>query len=59
MGYLCLALAGGHVLVMGISGWLEPAGWHGRLPPISMLAFFAVAFALLVKMLGIGSRKSG
>ena len=54
MGYLCLALAGAHVLVMGFAGWLKPAGWHGHLPPISLVAFIVVLIALLVK---IGSSK--
>ena len=52
MGYLCMALAGGHVLVMGLSGWFAPAGWHGYLPPISLVAFIVLLFALLVKALG-------
>ena len=51
MGYICLALAGGHVLVMGLAGWLKPGGWHGHLPPISLVAFIVVLVALLVKML--------
>ena len=51
MGYLCLALAGGHVVVMGLPGWLKPAGWHGYLPPISLVAFIVILFALLMKAL--------
>ena len=51
MGYLSLALAGGHTLTMGISGWLTPTGWPGGLPPISMVAFVAAMIPLLVKML--------
>lgn len=51
MGYSCLALVGGHVLVMGFVGWLQPAGWHGLLPPISLIAFIAALITLLVKML--------
>ena len=51
MGYFSLALAGGHVLVMGFSGWLAPAGWPGSLPPISLVAFAAAAIPLLVKLL--------
>ena len=53
MGYLCLALAAGHVLVMGWSGWLKPAGWPGSLPPISMVGFAAALVPLLVKLLGV------
>ena len=52
MGYLCLTFAGGHVLVMGLDGWLKPGGWHGALPPISLVAFIVVLMALLVKTLG-------
>lgn len=51
MGYACLALCAGHVLVMGLSGWFKPAGWPAYLPPISMVAFIAAMFPLLVKML--------
>ncbi len=58
MGYLCLALAAGHVLVMGLSGWLAPAGWPGGLPPISMLAFFAAALPILVKLLWGNTKRS-
>lgn len=50
-GYLALALLGGHVLVMGISGWLDPDGWPGSLPPISMVAFIAGMAPLMVKLL--------
>ena len=59
MGYFCLALVAGHVLVMGFAGWLKPAGWHGYLPPISLVALIAAAVPLLVKMLGIGSSGPG
>jgi len=51
MGYLSLLLAAGHVLVMGLSGWLAPAGWHASLPPISLLAFIAAIIPVLFKLL--------
>ena len=51
MGYCALTLAAGHVLVMGFSGWLSPAGWPGILPPVSLLAFIAAVIPLLVKLL--------
>ena len=54
MGYFCLVLVGGHVLVMGISGWLSPSTWSGYLPPISLVGFIVAAIPLLVKMLGNG-----
>jgi hypothetical protein len=50
-----LLLGGVHVLFMGYSGWLSPAGWHGGLPPISLVAF--VVF-VLVKFLRPGAARS-
>lgn len=57
MGYLSLALAGGHTLVMGFSGWLEPSSWPGSMPPISMVAFVAAMVPLLVKLLWTATPK--
>jgi hypothetical protein len=34
-----LLLGGVHVFFMGFEGWLRPAGWHGGMPPISLVAF--------------------
>jgi hypothetical protein len=51
MGYFSLLLAAGHVLVMGLSGWFEPGGWPGSLPPISLVAFIAALIPLLVRLL--------
>lgn len=57
MGYICLFLAGGHVLVMGIAGWLKPAGWHGYLPPISLVAFVVILIVILEKAMKSGVGK--
>lgn len=51
MGYVCLALVAGHVLVMGLSGWFAPHGWPGYLPPISLLGFIVAMAPLLVKLM--------
>jgi hypothetical protein len=40
--YLFLAL---HLLFLGLPGWLNPADWHGYLPPISMLCLLLCIFA--------------
>ena len=48
-GYLALALVVVHLVVLGYKGWLEPAGWNGGLPPISLLAVVAAALPLVVK----------
>lgn len=50
MGYICLTLTAGHVLTMGLAGWLKPSAWHGYLPPISLVAFIAILVVLLVKL---------
>jgi hypothetical protein len=50
MGYFSVALAAGHVLVMGFRGWLAPEGWHGGLPPVSLVAFIGAAVPLLLKL---------
>jgi DMSO/TMAO reductase YedYZ heme-binding membrane subunit len=50
MGYLSLLLVAGHVLVMGVSGWLAPSGWHGGLPPVSLVAFIGASVPLLLKL---------
>jgi len=34
-----LLLGGVHVFFMGFEGWLEPSGWHGGIPPVSLVAF--------------------
>lgn len=50
LGYFSLLLAAGHVLVMGLSGWLAPTHWPGSMPPISLVAFIAAAVPLLIKL---------
>lgn len=40
-----LLLTAGHVLMLGLRGWLTPGKWHGGLPPITLLAFLAAGGA--------------
>lgn len=47
-----LVLGGLHLFFMGYQGWMNPAGWHGRLPPISLVAFSFFAIGYLVNLLG-------
>ncbi len=49
-GYLGLILIFFHVFVMGLAGWLKPAGWPGGLLPISLVAAIVIALALLLKI---------
>ena len=45
-------LGGAHLLFMGYEGWLKPGGWHGGLPPISLVAFAIFAMAYVVNLFG-------
>ena len=47
-----LVLGGLHLFFMGYEGWLKPAGWHGGLPPISLVAFTFFAVGYLINVLG-------
>ncbi len=47
LGYVALALVLAHLVVLGLKGWLAPSGWHGGLPPISLLAALAALTPLL------------
>ena len=41
-------LVSGHLLAMGLSGWLTPEKWYGGLPPISLLCFIATTIAAVL-----------
>jgi hypothetical protein len=45
-------LGGVHLLFMGYEGWMKPGGWHGGLPPISLVAFAVFAMAYVVNLFG-------
>ncbi len=47
-----LLLGAMHLFFMGYTGWLKPAGWHGGLPPISLVAFAFFAIGYVVNLLG-------
>jgi len=48
-GYVALALVVVHLVVLGLKGWLAPKGWHGGLPPISLLAVLVALVPLFVR----------
>ena len=50
IGYLGLATAAGHVLVMGLPGWLHPADWPAGMPPITALAFVVAIVPLVLRV---------
>ena len=45
-------LGGAHLLFMGYEGWLKPGGWHGGLPPISLVAFAVFVVVYVVNLFG-------
>jgi hypothetical protein len=47
-----LLLGAMHLLFMGYEGWLKPAGWHGGLPPISLVAFTFFAVGYVINLFG-------
>ena len=49
---VALTLGGVHVFFMGYEGWLAPAGWHGGIPPVSLVAFSCFVVMYVVNILG-------
>ena len=52
--FMLIALLFGifHIFFMGYEGWLNPSGWHGGLPPISLVAFAFCTVGYIVNLLG-------
>jgi hypothetical protein len=50
---LCALLLGAaHIFFMGYEGWLKVEGWHGGLPPISLVAFAIFVVGYILNLLG-------
>jgi len=49
---VALTLGGVHLFFMGYEGWLAPAGWHGGIPPVSLVAFSCFVAMYIVNLLG-------
>jgi len=47
-----LLLGAAHLFFMGYEGWLNPGGWHGGMPPISLVAFSIFTVGYVVNLLG-------
>ena len=41
-----------HLFFMGYEGWLKPDGWHGGIPPVSLVAFAFFAVSYVANLLG-------
>ncbi len=49
---VAMILGGVHLFFMGYKGWLNPSGWHGGLPPISLVAMVFFVTGYIVNVLG-------
>lgn len=49
---LAMFMAGAHLFFMGFEGWLKPEGWHGGLPPISLVAFSFFVIGFVINLFG-------
>jgi DMSO/TMAO reductase YedYZ heme-binding membrane subunit len=47
-----MTLGAAHLFFMGYKGWLNPSGWHGGLPPISLVSFAFFVLGYVINLLG-------
>ena len=47
-----MLLGAAHIFFMGYEGWLNPSGWHGGMPPVSLVAFVFFAVGYVVNLFG-------
>ena len=47
-----MLLGAAHLIFMGYEGWLNPASWHGGIPPISLVAFVVFFVGYAANLLG-------
>jgi hypothetical protein len=52
--FLIVALLFGalHITFMGYEGWLKPEGWHGGLPPVSLVAIIIFMVFYIANLFG-------
>ena len=49
---VAMTLGAAHLFFMGYEGWLDPAGWQGGIPPISLVAFVFFVTGYVINLLG-------
>jgi len=49
---VAMLLGAAHLFFMGYKGWLNLSGWHGGLPPISLVAFVFFAVGYVINLFG-------
>jgi len=53
LGYIGLLLVLGHVITLGITGWLDKTEWPGNLVPISLISSNFILIILLLKIFSL------
>ncbi|MEJ2163821.1 MAG: hypothetical protein P8X60_11135 [Robiginitalea sp.] len=49
---IAMLFAAIHLFFMGYKGWMNPSGWHGGLPPISLVGFTFFSIGYVINLLG-------
>jgi hypothetical protein len=49
---VAMTLGAAHLFFMGYEGWLNPSGWQGGIPPISLVAFAFFVTGYVINLLG-------
>ena len=47
-----MLLGAAHLVFMGYAGWLNPSGWHGGIPPVSLVAIAIFVAGYIANLLG-------
>jgi DMSO/TMAO reductase YedYZ heme-binding membrane subunit len=47
-----MLLGAAHLVFMGYQGWLNPSGWHGGIPPVSLVAIAIFVAGYIANLLG-------
>jgi len=47
-----MLLGAAHLFFMGYEGWLNPSGWHGGIPLVSVVAFACCAVCYVILLFG-------
>lgn len=50
---LFFILVGGHLVSMGLKGWLDVSGWKGGLPPGTLVAFIFLVVGLAIYLVAL------
>ena len=47
-----MLLSAAHLIFMGYEGWLNPSGWQGGIPPVSLVAISVFAIGYVINLFG-------